>query len=139
MDYTTLNPKTGQNFRENGSRYYAMARGYGVLSEHLKQKVLNYGFETSYLEITSSFRLLSLDKYRENADKPIPHRPKIFFSPIHVKNKLSKEVYEFAVKDPEVDANKIRVCDINAKGNHSYNCGLVDLGCRHHNHEKKES
>ena len=138
MDDTTLNPKTGQKFCENFSRHYFMVRGHTVLAEHLKQKLLKYGVQRSYLELTSQSWQLSPDTYRENSDRYTIHLSEVLPPPIHVKNRLSKEVYEFAVKNPEVNLNKLRVCGISAKGKHSCDYGLIDLGCSHHNHEKKE-
>ena len=138
MDDTTLNPKTGQNLCENGSRYYVMVRSYKAVAEHLKQKLLNYGVESSCEVLTASFRRLSLDKYRKYFDERISHLSKIFFSPTNVTNKPSKEAYEFVVNNSGVDINKLRVCDIDARGTHSNDYGLVDIGCRHRNHEKKE-
>ena len=138
MDHTHLNPKTGKLFCENGSRYAATARDNKVLAAHLKQKLPNYCVGSSYLAFSSSSRRLGQDEYRVNSDKRILNLPEVFFPPSHVENKPSEEVYEFAVKNPEVHLNKLRVLDMSAKGNHSYDYGLVDLGYRHHNHEEKE-
>ena len=138
MEDTYLDPKKGQLFCENGSSYAVTARDNKVLAEHLKLKSSNYCAEISYLEFSSSSRRLGQDEYRVNSDKRILNLPEVSFSPSHVESKPSKEVYEFAVKNPEVHLNKLRVLDMSAKGNHSYDYGLVDLGYRHHNHEEKE-
>lgn len=138
MDNTFLNPKKGQLFCENSSRYAVTARDNKGLAEHLNQQLPIYCVESSYQEFSSFSRRLVQDKYRVNSDKRILNLPDVFFSTSHVENKPSKEVYEFAVKNYEVHINKLSVRDMSTKGNHSCDYGLIDHGCRHHNHDETE-